>query len=445
MTKLHNIFLVSLAIFSIILFAPISANAILKIDITEGNSDPIRVATPAFSGDNKTTKSIGKKLTGVVDSNLNRSGLFKVISKGSYLQKFKGINTIPDFSGWRGIKSQALIVGKVESLGGNKIKVQFRLWDVLTGKQTLAKSFRATVQGWRRIAHLISDEIYEYLTGEQGYFDTRIVYVAETGGWRRKTKRLAIMDQDGANSMFLTSGRNLVLTPRFDPSMQRIIYMSYRTRKPTIHLYNLSTGREEILGQLPGMSFAPRFSPDGKKVIFSVSVNGNTDIYEMVLRNRKVRKITYNAAIDTSPSYSPNGKRIVFNSDRSSGQQLYVMDVNGKKAKRISHGKGRYATPVWSPRGDLIAFTKMSKGKFHIGVMRPDGTGERILTSSYLDEGPTWSPNGRVIIFSRKARNTSKSAGKTHLYSVDITGYNLRKLGTTTQASDPAWSPLLSK
>lgn len=428
-----------------LIFLPTNAAAVLKIDITEGNSDPIRISTPPFSGDTPTTESIGKKITGVMNNNLTRSGLFNVIGQGSYIQSFKGIDTIPDFTSWKSIRSQALIVGNIETISRNRIKVQFRLWDVLTGRQTLAKSFKASAQGWRRIAHLISDEIYEYLTGEKGYFDTRIVYVAESGTWRRKIKRLAIMDQDGANTMFLTSGRNLVLTPRFDPSMQRIIYLSYRTRKPTIHLYNLSTGREEILGQLPGMGFAPRFSPDGKRAIFSVSLDGNTEIYEMTLRNREVRKITDHPAIDTSPSYSPDMKRVVFNSDRSSGQQLYVMNIDGSGVKRISFGKGRYATPVWSPRGDLIAFTKMSNGKFHIGVMRPDGTGERILTESYLDEGPTWSPNGRVIIFSRKRRNTSTSEGKTYLYSVDITGYNLRRLNTTTQASDPAWSPLLSK
>ena len=426
-------------------FISAPAHAVLKIDITEGNSDPIRVSTPAFSGSTQTANSIAKKITGVIDNNLNRSGLFKVINKSAYIQSFKGINTIPDFGGWKGIRSQALLVGRVESTGGDNLIVKFRLWDIITGKQTLAKSFRATTQGWRRIAHLISDEIYEYLTGEQGYFDTRIVYIAESGKWNRKVKRLAIMDQDGANAMFLTSGRSLVLTPRFDPSMQRIIYLSYRTRKPTIHLYNLSTGREEILGQLPGMSFAPRFSPDGKRAIFSVAVNGNTDIYEMVLSNRKVRKITSNQAIDTSPSYSPKMDKIVFNSDRSGGQQIYVMNSNGTGVKRISHGSGRYATPVWSPRGDLIAFTKMKKGKFSIGVMKPDGSGERILTESYLDEGPTWSPNGRVIIFTRQARNTKNAAGKSYIYSVDITGYNLRKIGTTTQASDPAWSPLLSK
>ncbi len=422
-----------------------SAFAVLKIDINQGSFDPIRIATPAFSGSDSTMASIGAKITGVVDNNLSRSGLFNVISKGSYIQTSVGINAIPDFPSWKNIRSQALVVGMVESEGGDRIKVQFRLWDVITGKQTLAKSFRATAGGWRRIAHLISDQIYEYLTGEQGYFDSRIVYIAETGEWRRPIKRLAIMDQDGANQMFLTSGRSLVLTPRFDPSMQRLIYLSYRTRMPSVNIYNLSTGREEILGQLPGMSFAPRFSPDGNQAIFSVSVRGNADIYVMDLISRRVRKITNHPGIDTSPSFSPDMRRIVFESDREGTQQIYTMNSDGSNVRRISYGKGRYATPVWSPRGDLIAFTKMAGGKFSIGVMKPDGSGERILTESYLDEGPTWSPNGRVIIFSRKTPSTSTVAGRTALYSIDITGYNLRRIETSTQASDPAWSPILSK
>ncbi len=433
-------------VFTVILLslAP-QAHAVLKIDINQGSYDPVRIATPAFSGGDSTSASIGAKITGVIDGNLDRSGLFSVISKGSYIQTNIGINAIPEFAGWKNIRAQALVVGIVESEGAGRIKVQFRLWDVLTGKQTLAKSYRATATGWRRIAHLISDEIYEYLTGEKGYFDSRIVYIAETGDWRRPIKRLAIMDQDGANQMFLTSGRSLVLTPRFDPSMQRLIYLSYRTRTPSVNIYNLSTGREEILGQLPGMSFAPRFSPDGRNAIFSVSVNGNADIYVMDLSSRRVRKITNHPAIETSPSFSPKMDRIVFESDRTGTQQIYTMNADGSDVKRISFGRGRYATPVWSPRGDLIAFTKMSGGKFAIGVMKPDGSGERILTESYLDEGPTWSPNGRVIIFSRKTPSSTTASGRTALYSVDITGYNLRRIETSTQASDPAWSPLLSK
>lgn len=432
-------------LFLLIFSLPQNANAILKIDVTKGKSEPIRIATPAFVGSDNYTNKLGEKVTGVIDNNLNRSGLFSIVNKASYIQNVKNVNTIPEFTGWRNIRSQALLIGSIESEGGGRIKVQFRLWDVVTGKQTLAKSFKANVKGWRRVGHLISDAIYEYLTGEKGYFDTRVVYISETGDPRRKTKRLAIMDQDGANNIFLTSGRAMVLTPRFDPTMQRIIYLSYRTRTPSVHIYNLATGKEEILGKLPGMSFAPRFSNDGKKAIFSISINGNTDVYVMDLRSRRVKRLTSHPAIDTSPSFSPDDKRIVFNSDRAGGQQLYTMNADGSNVKRISYGKGRYGTPVWSPRGDLVAFTKMANKKFYIGVMKPDGKGERMLTVSYLDEGPTWSPNGRVILFTRKTPGYGNRAGKTYVYSVDITGENLRKTRTPTEASDPAWSPLLSK
>lgn len=434
-----------LTLFLLVSFSVNDAHAVLKIDINQGSYDPIRISLPDFSGTDSVTSGIGAKMVGVVGNNLNRSGLFSVINKSSYLQNNLGINSIPQFASWKNIRSQALVVGSIESEGGDRIKVQFRLWDVLTGKQTLAKSYRATTGGWRRISHLISDEIYEYLTGEKGYFDSRIVYIGEAGDWRRPIKRLAIMDQDGANQMFLTSGRSLVLTPRFDPSMQRLIYLSYRTRTPSVNIYNLSTGREEILGQLPGMSFAPRFSPDGQKAIFSVSVNGNADIYVMDLGSRRVRKITSHPGIDTSPSFSPDMNRITFESDRTGTQQIYTMNADGSDVKRISYGRGRFATPVWSPRGDLIAFTKMLGGKFYIGVMKPDGSGERMLSESYLDEGPTWSPNGRVILFTRKTPSTSTTPGRSSIFSVDITGYNLRRIETSTQASDPAWSPLLSR
>lgn len=422
-----------------------NAHAILRVDITEGSSDPIRIATPEFKGQNNITTDVAKKISSVIDKNLESSGLFQLINKNSYTQVMTDSDTIPVLANWRSVNAQTLLAGDVRVDVDGNLRVVFRLWDILTGRQTLAKSFRSTKEGWRRIAHLISDEVYKYLTGEDGYFDSRIVYIAETGNWNKKTKRLAIMDQDGENQMFLTSGKSLVLTPRFDPNMQRIVYLSYRTRTPSVHLYNLSTGYEEAIGKLPGMSFAPRISPDGKYAIFSISVNGNTDIYEMELGSKRARRITRAPDIETSPSYSPDMSQIVYNSDEESGQQIYVMDRNGQNKKRISYNDGRYATPVWSPRGDKIAFTKMKNGRFYIGVMNPDGTGERLITESYLDEGPTWSPNGRMIIFTRTEQGSKTTAGKSYIYSIDVTGYNLRRLPTNTEASDPSWSPLLSK
>ncbi len=431
-----RVFLCSLAVFW---FFATPAMA-LTVTVDRGTFEPLPIAIGAFDG----PKDLAEDIRKVVEDDLVRSGLFRSLSRRAFLEDVKGVAAIPEFANWRQIDAQALLVGTVKATG-DAISVEFRLWDVFKGQQAAGKSFSASRQGWRRVAHLVADEVYSRLTGEGPYFDSRIVYIAESGGnYKRPKKQLAIMDQDGANHRYLTSGNTLVLTPRFDPTSQRIIYMAYYNKKPSVYIYNLATGEEELLGNFPGMSFAPRFSPDGKYAIMSISRDGNSDIYEMDLSTRQVERLTDDYNIDTSPSYSPDSKRVVFNSDRGGSQQLYVMNRNGSGVKRISFGKGSYATPVWSPRGDFIAFTKMHRGKFYIGVMEPDGSGERLLTESYLDEGPTWSPNGRVIIFARKEPNYRGKKGRTLLYSVDLTGYNERRVVTPIEASDPAWSPLLS-
>ena len=315
------------------------------------------------------------------------------------------------------------------------------MWDVFAQQQLVGLAFQTTPDNWRRISHIIADAIYKRLTGEEGYFDTRIVYVAESGPMNRRTKRLAIMDQDGENHAYLTDGRVLVLTPRFSPTAHQITYLAYYNNKPRVYLFDVDSGRQEILGDFPGMTFAPRFSPDGNKVIMSLAKDGNSDIYTMDLRSRTSRRLTADASIETAPSFSPDGQRITFESDRSGGQQIYVMGADGSGAQRISFGDGRYGSPVWSPRGDLIAFTKMLGGKFYIGVMRPDGSGERLLTQGYLVDGATWAPNGRVVIFYRESPSGNELNPR--LYSIDITGRNERQVQTPGHSSDPAWSPLI--
>lgn len=419
------------------------AHAILTIDITRGHIDPLPIATPNFVGQSLEDKRVGKDIIRVLEADLERSGLFRPIDKRAFIDKITSTSTIPRFVNWRQINASALLTGSLTHTKEGKISVEFRLWDVFSENQIAGKSYTTSYKNWRRIAHLIADEIYKRLTGEDGYFDTRIVYVAESGPGDRRVKRLAIMDQDGANHKYLTDGRDLVLTPRFSPTTQKIIYLSYKNNLPRVYLRDIETGRQYILGDFPGMTFAPRFSPEGDRAIMSASVNGNSEIYELNLRTLTKKRLTKNEAIDTSPSYSPDGKRVVFNSDRGGSQQIYTMNRDGSGVKRITFGKGRYGTPVWSPRGDWIAFTKMYKGKFHIGVMRDDGTGERLLTESFLDEGPTWAPNGRVIMFTRQRRSTRTKAGASKLYSIDLTGYNERQAITPTDASDPAWSPLL--
>ncbi len=412
-----------------------TANAALRIDVTRGNAEPMPIALPDLAG-----SSVGADIIRVVSADLERSGLFKPINQNSFIEKISTGTVTPRFSDWRQISAAALVTGSVVEGEGGKVKVSFRLWDVYGEEQIAGKEYNTFRSNWRRISHIMADEIYKRLTGEKGYFDSRVVYVSESGPAIKRIKRLAIMDQDGENHKFLTDGKYLVLTPRFSPNSQEILYMSYAGKQPRVFLRDLQTGREESLGNFDGMSFAPRFSNDGSSIVMSIASGGSTQIYRMDLRSRRMSKLTSGNAIDTSPSYSPDGSQIVFNSDRGGSQQIYTMNSDGSGVKRVSFGDGRYGTPVWSPRSDLIAFTKMSGGRFYIGVMRTDGSAERLLTESYLDEGPTWSPNGRVIMFHRQSRG---SGGNVRLYSVDVTGSNLREVVTPMGASDPAWSPLL--
>ena len=437
----------------LLLLIPSKTFALIEVDITRGNLNPLPIAVSPLSLDaNSKTEfkkilskdDIGSEISKVVENNLRASGLFNPLDKDAFLQKPDIAHFKPRFEDWSLIKAQALITGKV-IFQDEKLRVEFRLWDVLAGKEMMALAFTTVPSNWRRVGHIITDKVYERLTGEKGYFDTRIIYVSEEGPKTKRIKKLAIMDQDGFNTKYLTLGNELVLTPRFNPTNQMVTYLSYFRNLPRVYLLDIETGIQEVVGDFPGMTFAPRFSPDGKKIIMSFAKDGNSDIYTMDLENRIVERITNHPSIDTSPSYSPDGKYICFNSDRSGYQQIYIMKSDGSNVKRISFGKGLYGTPVWSPRGDLIAFTKLHKGKFYIGVMRTDGSGERLLTENYYQEAPSWSPNGRVLIFYRETKTDSEGKGfSAKLWSIDLTGYNERLVNTESDASDPSWSSLLS-
>jgi TolB protein len=414
--------------------------AAVMIDIQGGNFQPMPIAIPKFIGAGADDGDTASAVTQIITANLQRSGLFAPIDPAAYIERIASIDAVPRFPDWRNINAQALVTGRVGRQNDGRLQAEFRLWDVLSGQQLDGKQYLTTPDNWRRIAHIISDAIYERLTGQGGYFDSRIVFVDETGPAERRIKRLAIMDQDGANAHYLTRGDELVLTPRFSPSTQEITYMAYGQGDPRVYLYNIETGQREIVGNFPGMSFSPRFSPDGQRVIMSLQEGSNSNIFVMDLRSKATTRLTDTQAIDTAPSYSPDGAQICFESDRGGHQQIYVMSAAGGAAQRISFGDGTYSTPVWSPRGDYIAFTRLLQDKFAIGVMKPDGSGERILTEGFHNEGPTFSPNGRVIMFFRDPGGNSGPS----LFTVDISGRNEQRVPTPSYASDPAWSPLLS-
>jgi TolB protein len=414
--------------------APIGAKAQVEVEIRRGQVRAIPIAIAEFGGG-----GFASEMTQIVSADLERSGLFKPINPSAFIERAPSVDAPPRFENWRVLNAQALVVGRVTENGDGRLRGEYRLWDVFSGRQISGEQFYIPANTARRLAHIVADAVYERMTGEKGYFDSRIVFVDETGPKNQRVKRLAIMDQDGANLRLLTQGRELVLTPRFHPLSQEITYTAYRNGEPRVVLRDIVSGQEQVLGDLPNMSFAPRFSPQGDRVVMSLQEGGGSSIFQMDLRSRQLVRLTQSPAIDTAPCYSPDGRHIVFESDREGTQQLYVMNADGSGLRRLTYGQGRYSTPVWSPRGDLIAFTKGTGGGFAIGVIRPDGSGERILTEGFHNEGPTWSPNGRVILFFRDSRGN----GGPKLYSIDLTGYTERQLPTPSFASDPAWSALL--
>ncbi|WP_207477412.1 Tol-Pal system beta propeller repeat protein TolB [Arenibaculum pallidiluteum] len=443
MTRCDRLARLAVLALAVLVAGAAAARAELRVDITRGTVQPMPIAITDLLGQGQSEGQIGRDISAVVSADLERSGLFKPIDKRAFIQDLVSLQQQPRFADWQVLRAQALVSGTVEPQPDGLVRVAFRLWDVAAQQHLTGFAYRIEPKAWRRVAHKIADQIYERITGEKGYFDSRVVYIAESGPANQRVKRLAVMDQDGENNQFLTDGRSLVLTPRYSPTTEEITYLSFFNNRPRVYLFNLETGRQEVLGDFPGMTFAPRFSPDGNRVLMSMAANGNTEIYAMDLRTRRTQQLTNHPAIDTAPSFSDDGSRIVFESDRGGTQQLYVMGADGSDVKRITFGQGRYANPVWSPRGDLIAFTRLYQGRFYIGVIRPDGTGERLITEAYHVEGPTWAPNGRVLMYFKETPSSDGRSRRARLYSIDLTGQNEREVVTPMDASDPAWSPLI--
>ncbi|HZG09321.1 MAG TPA: Tol-Pal system beta propeller repeat protein TolB [Allosphingosinicella sp.] len=437
----HRVFLAA----ALALFTLSPAHAQLSVDVSDESAADLTIAVPVMptpqTVDTEAGNSavLGRQIAEVVSANLARSGLFRPVGPAGVRAIGFGEVTAPAFDHWGGMGTAALVQGFVQVNPDGNLTVGCYLYDVALKSELTRNGFVVAPRDWRRAAHKCADAIYSRLSGESPFFDSRIAYIAESGPKEKRIKRLAIMDSDGANHRFLTNGQSTVLTPRFSPDYRQIVYLSYVENRPRIYIYDIGTGRQRVVTESANQTFAPRFSPDGRWILYSMSVAGNTDIYRVSANGGQSQRLTNSPGIDVGGSYSPDGSRIVFESDRSGGQQIYVMNADGSNQRRISFGGGRYATPEWSPRGDLIAFTKIA-GNFRIGVMSPDGGGERLLTNSWQDEAPTWSPNGRVIQF---FRTTQGRGGRSSVHQVDLTGVNERRIPTPLEGSDPTWGPLL--
>lgn len=449
--KLTNIIVVIVVGFASLTFTSSalvpSCYASNQVDVTSGTMQAIPTAVNDFYSTNPGDTQLGAKIVQLVKQDLGSSGIFRPISKAAFIETKTGIEHKPLFASWQQINASLLVNGSVERTILGKIKVKFVLWDNFIEKEMLSETFELSEESWRRVAHKIADSIYTKITGYSGYFDTRIVYISESGPYLKRIKRIAIMDQDGENHEYLTDGKDLVLTPRFSPDGNKILYLSYKKKIPQVYEMDIKTKKTKLIGNFPGMSFAPHFAPDSDHAIMSIAKNGITHIYEVNLKNKKLKQLTFGDSINTSPSYSPDGSQIVFNSNRYGSRQLFVMDRNGNSIRRISYSGGSYSEPSWSS-SNYIAFTKTSRDHgFTIGVMRPNSSpeknSERLLTNSYLVESPAWSSNGRLVVFTKGIRpQTNTTKGLHRIYMIDFTGYNERIIPTPNDASDPHWSAL---
>jgi TolB protein len=429
-------------LFALAFSAP-EARADTHLVVPGTQTKPLPIAIPPFVGHTGDDNALGVNMTQVISADLAGSGLFHPLDPRSFIQDAASAAASPNYAEWKSVGAQGLVTGLLSKTSDGRTRVEFRLWDIYNQSQMIGTAYMTTPSNWRRIAHIISDVIYKRMTGENGYFDSRIVYISETGPADARIKRLAIMDQDGANHRYLTDGDTLVLTPRFSPTRQQITYMAYYNKRPRVYIYDINSGSQHVLGDFPGMTFAPRFSPDGNRVVMSLSKGGNSDIFTMDIHSHGANRLTNDNSINTSPSYSPDGRQIAFESDRSGKQQIYVMNADGSGTHRITFSEGRYANPVWSPRGDYIAFTKILGGQFYIGLIHPDGSGEREIVGAFDVEGPTWSPNGRVLAYFKENPTGFRRDGRSaRIYTIDATGFNERQEPTPLDGSDPAWSPL---
>lgn len=386
-----------------------------------------------------------------VRKNLKTTDLFEILKQSGHLEAQKDaslaqdnltVESIPNFEKYAKAGIGAIVIGQFNFDAQGNIELRVRMWDVLDQRQLFGKFYTASKDNLRKAANMISNEIFKSISGESsGHFTSQILYVSETGPAAKRIKKISMIDFDGENNHSLTDGRELVLTPIFSKRMNEIFYLRYFEDKPQIFSLDLRNLRSRKLGGFRGTTFAASVNPkDQNLILLSAIVDGNSDIYELNINGNSAKRLTKNPAIDTTPSYSPDGKFITFASDRDSGQKIYVMYADGSSVSRITSDSGSYSKPVWSPDGKLIAFTKIKGGQFYIGVIAPNGKGEKLLTGGYLVEGAKWSPNGRYLIYAKKKGAYGRDS-MSRLFVIDVvTGFEFEVPTPANEgASDPDW------
>ncbi len=396
---------------------------------------PLAVA-PFRAVSSQAEMRLGDRVTDILNDDLNITGFFSVIdgrsagALGSQAAE-KGVENV-DFQGWSGSGAEALVIGEV-TYKENALVLEARLYDVVKKEMILGKRYTGEIHDLSRMVHRFADEVVFALTGEQGFFQTKIVYVSQATG----KKEISLMDFDGRNATRLTHHNSICLSPRFSPDGTRIAFTSYKSGNPDIYIKDLRTGAERRAFRYPGLNISPSWSPDGQRLAMTLSKDGNSEIYTARLDGSDLQRVTDHPGIDVSPTWSPDGRRIAFVSNRGGTPQIYAMDASGQNVQRLTF-EGTYNThPSWSPRGDRIAFDATVRGEHNICTIQADGANFKVLTANLSQcEMPSWSPDGRNLVFS------SNRNGVPNIYLIDAEGTRIKRL-TFEKGGDtyPNWSP----
>ncbi len=405
----------------------------LTIEITKGVEGALPVAVVPFGVDGP----IPQDLSAIVSADLQRSGRIDVVSSESYHDRPTDVSQV-NFPEWRSRQVDNLVVGQVRTEADGRFTVQFQLVDVLQGTQTMGYTFNVGGDELRRLAHRISDLVYERLTGERGAFDTRIAYIKATGQPGSTSYTLVVADSDGDEPQVILRSTEPLMSPAWSPDGNRLAYVSFENRKPEIIVQDVFTGERSTVASYPGINGAPAWSPDGRKLALTLSKDGSPSIYVHDLGTGSLTRLTHGNAIDTEPAWWPDGRSIVFTSDRGGSPQLYRIDSNGGQPARQTFDGNYNARASISPDGEYVAMVHRSGNKFTISVMNAHTREARIITEGSLDESPSFAPNGRMIIYA-----TSRG-GRGVLKAVSVDGRVEQSLvSRDSDVRDPAWSPYM--
>ncbi|GIX29807.1 MAG: protein TolB [Porticoccaceae bacterium] len=411
------------------------ARAELTIEITSGVDNPTVIGVVPI---NPPDTLWPEDIAGIVAADLERSGLFRPIPRENMLSFPRAADEIY-YRDWRILGAQYLVFGRGERTGEGRVRVTFGLAEVAGERVVLSQVVNGTEAGLRDIAHYISDQVYEVITGVRGAFSTRIAYVTVTrGGDGRPLYRLMVADADGARERLMLQSSEPLLSPAWSPDGKELAYVSFETGRPAIFRQRLADAERRQLTDFPGLNGAPAWSPDGRRLALVLSKDGNPEIYVLDLNTGAFTRVTHHFAIDTEPNWTPDGRALVFTSDRGGSPQIYRLELGSGKLTRLTFRGDYNARPRLAPDGRTLVMVHRAGGRFHIASQDLISGDFRILTDTALDESPTVSPNGAMVLYA------TKRAGRGVLAAVAIdAGVKFYLPAREGDVREPAWSPFL--